>query len=105
MLKCRNCGEILSTNDNYCSNCGFSIKDQNTEEFQVSSDDLVKTVKKLINEGNVRRIIIRDDKGKTLLDMPVTIGVIGAIIAPWLAALGVIGAIATNCNIVVVRKK
>ena len=50
MLKCRNCGEILSTNDNYCSNCGFSIKDQNTEEFQVSSDDLVKTVKKLINK-------------------------------------------------------
>jgi len=59
----------------------------------------------LIHEGNVRRIIIRDDKGKTLLDMPVTIGVVGAIIAPWLAALGVIGAIATNCNIVVVRKK
>jgi len=76
-----------------------------TEEFVVSSDDLIKTVKKLIHEGNVRRIIINDEKGKMLLDIPVTIGVVGAIIVPWLAALGVIGAIATNCTIVVERRK
>jgi hypothetical protein len=104
MIKCRNCGNKLSLDDNYCSKCGLSVEVQKTEEFKVNSDDLVKTVKKLIHEGNVRRIIIRDDKGKTLFDMPVSIGVVGAIIAPWLAALGVIGAIATNCTIVVVRR-
>ena len=81
------------------------VKDVKTEEFVVKSDDLVKTVKKLLHEGNVRRIIIKDEKGNILLDIPVTIGVVGAIIAPWLAALGVIGAIATNCTIVVERRK
>ena len=81
------------------------MKDVRTEEFVVKSDDLVKTVKKLIHEGNVRRIIIKDEKGKMLLDIPVTVGVVGAIVAPWLAALGVIGALVTNCTIVVERKK
>ena len=105
MINCKNCGNKLSVDDKYCSQCGFSIIDEKTEEFKVNSDDLVKTVKKLIHEGNVRRIIIRDEGGKTLLDMPISIGVVGAIIAPWLAALGVIGAIATNCKIIVVRHK
>ena len=105
MIFCKKCGAELVIDANYCPYCGASIKEVTREEFTVSSDDLIKTVKKLIHEGNVRRIIIKDEKGKTLLDMPVTIGVIGAIIAPWLAALGVIGAIATNCTIVVERKK
>jgi hypothetical protein len=105
MVNCKKCGKVLNKNANYCSYCGESVKKVKTEEFNVSSDDLVKTVKKLIHEGNVRRIIIKDEKGKHLLDMPVTIGVVGAIIAPWLAALGVIGALATNCKIVVERKK
>jgi hypothetical protein len=105
MVNCRKCGTKLNKEDNYCSNCGISVKEAKTEEFTVSSDDLVKTVKKLIHEGNVRRIIIKDEKGKNLLDIPVTIGVVGAIIAPWLAALGVIGALATKCKIVVERKK
>jgi hypothetical protein len=81
------------------------VKDLRTEEFKVSADDLVGTVKKLLHEGNVRRILIKDDKGKTLMDIPVTVGVVGTILAPWLAALGVIGAIATNCTIVVEREK
>ena len=105
MVNCKKCGKELDKNANFCSYCGVSVKEAKTEEFNVSSDDLVKTVKKLIHEGNVRRIIIKDEKGKNLLDMPVTIGVVGAIIAPWLAALGVIGALATNCKIVVERKK
>ena len=105
MAYCKKCGAELSKDANYCSSCGTTVKKVKTEEFTVKSDDLIKTVKKLIHEGNVRRIIIKDEKGKTLLDMPVTIGVVGAIIAPWLAALGVIGAIATNCTIVVERKK
>jgi CBS domain-containing protein len=105
MAYCKNCGGELVKDANYCSVCGASVKDVKTEEFTVSSDDLVKTVKKLIHEGNVRRIIIKDEKGKILLDLPATVGVIGAVIAPWLAALGVIGAIATNCTIVVERRK
>jgi len=105
MVYCKKCGVELADDANYCSSCGASVKDVRTEEFTISSDDLVKTVKKLIHEGNVRRIIIKDEKGKMLLDIPVTIGVVGAIIAPWLAALGVIGAIATNCTIVVERRK
>jgi CBS domain-containing protein len=105
MVFCKNCGMELPTDANYCSSCGTSLKEVTKEVFTIKSDDLIKTVKKLLHEGNVRRIIIKDDKGKTLLELPVTVGVVGAIIAPWLAALGVIGALATNCTIVVVRKK
>jgi len=105
MAYCKKCGVELPKDANYCPKCGKSIKDVKTEQFQVSSDDLVKTVKKLIREGNVTRIIIKDENEKTLLDIPATIGVIGVIIAPWLAALGAIGAIATNCTIVVERRK
>lgn len=105
MIYCKKCGVKLADDANYCSSCGVSVQDVKTEEFVVKSDDLVKTVKKLFHEGNVRRIVIKDEKGAMLLDIPVTIGVVGAIIAPWLAALGVIGAIATNCTIVVERRK
>jgi hypothetical protein len=102
---CYRCGVKLESDSNYCSNCGVAIKGVKKEEFVVSSEDLEETVKKLIHEGNIRRIIIKDEKGKILLEMPVTIGVIGAVIAPWLAALGVIGAMATNCTIVVEKKQ
>ena len=105
MDSCKRCGVQVVKDANYCSNCGASVKEVRTEEFKVSADDLVKTVKKLIHEGNIRRILIKDDKGKTLMDIPATVGVVGTILAPWLAALGVIGAIATNCTIVVEREK
>jgi hypothetical protein len=65
----------------------------------------VDKVKELLHEGNVTRIIIKDTKGKQLLEIPVTIGVIGFLIAPWLAALGAIAALATNCTIVVERRE
>jgi CBS domain-containing protein len=105
MEYCKKCGAVLAQGANYCSACGTPVKTIPTEEYKVSADDLVKTVKKLIHEGNVRRILVKDEKGKTLIDMPVTIGVVGTILAPWLAALGVIGAMATNCTIVVEREK
>ena len=105
MVNCKKCEAELVKDANYCSVCGASVKEIKTEEFTVSSDDLVKTVKNLIHEGNVRRIIIKDEKGRILLDIPVTIGVIGVVVTPWLAALGVIGAIVTRCTIVVERKK
>lgn len=75
------------------------------EEFQVSADDLVHRVKDLIHEGNIRRILVRNEKGDTLLEIPVTVGVIGALFAPYLAALGAIAALATRCTIAVERKR
>ncbi|KYK37023.1 MAG: hypothetical protein AYK19_07745 [Theionarchaea archaeon DG-70-1] len=71
----------------------------------VDSDRLIETVKELIHEGNVRRIIVKDENGKLLMEIPVTIGVIGALIAPWLAALGAIAALATRCTIIVERRE
>ena len=73
------------------------------EEFSVSADDLIEKVKQLIHEGNVTRIIIKDERGKTLFEMPATVGVVGAILVPWLAALGAIAALATRCTLVVER--
>ena len=75
------------------------------EEFTVSSDDLIEKVRGLLHEGNVTRVIVKDMKGKVLLEIPATIGVIGVVLAPWLAALGVIAALATNCRIVVERRE
>lgn len=62
-------------------------------------------VKDLLHEGNVTRVIVKDERGGTLLEIPATIGVIGTVIAPWLAALGVIAALATKCTIVVERRE
>lgn len=75
-----------------------------TEEFKVSSDDIVSFIKKIIREGNARRIIIKNDEGKTLIEFPVTIGAVGALIAPLLAAVGAIAALVTNCTIVVEKR-
>jgi uncharacterized membrane protein YvbJ len=105
MTFCPHCGTQLSDKPNYCSKCGKPLLQESREEFTVSADDLVKTIKKLIHEGNVTRIIIKDEQKKILLDIPITIGFAGFIIAPWLAALGVIAAMVTNCTIVVIRKK
>jgi len=75
------------------------------EEFRVSADDLVEKVKELLHEGNITRIIVKDEKDKVMLEIPATVGVIGVVIAPWLAALGVIAAFVTNCKIVVERRE
>ena len=72
-----------------------------TEEFRVNGEDLISRIKKLINEGNIRRVIIKDKEGKTVMEIPVTIGVVGALIAPQLAAIGAIAALVTEATIVV----
>lgn len=74
------------------------------EEFKIDGDELIAKVKALINEGNVRRIIIKDEAGKTLVELPMTVGVVGAIIAPVLAAVGAIAALVAKCTIVVERR-
>ena len=73
------------------------------ETFKVKGDHLLENVKKLIKEGNVRRIIIKGKDGKTLVEIPLTVGVIGAVIAPVLAAVGAIAALVTECSITVER--
>lgn len=74
-----------------------------TEEFVVTGDNLVAKVKELIKTGNVTEIIIKNDKDETLIKFPVTVGVVGIVIAPVLAAIGAIAALVTECKIVVVR--
>ena len=73
------------------------------EEFKVRSEEVVEKVKQLIHEGNVRRLIIKDETGKVYLEIPVTVGVIGAFIAPMLAAVGAIAAMVANLKIEVIR--
>lgn len=75
-----------------------------TEEFKINGEDLLAKVKQLINEGNVRRIIIKNKEGKTLVELPLTIGIVGAVLAPMLAAVGAIAALVTECTIVVERE-
>ena len=105
MTYCMECGKELPEDARYCSQCGVPVDASEWEEFQVSADDLISRVKGLIKEGNIRRIIIRNEKGEKLIEFPVTGGVIGAIIAPQLAALGAIAALATRLTIDVERKK
>lgn len=73
------------------------------EEFKVSGDRLLEKVKKLIKEGNVRRILIKDKNGKSLVEFPLTVGVVGAVLVPMLAAVGAIAALVTECTISVER--
>lgn len=75
-----------------------------TEEFSVNGEELLAKVKSLINEGNIRRLIIKDEAGKVLVEFPVTIGVVGVLLAPVLAAIGAIAALVTKCTIVVERR-
>ena len=71
--------------------------------FHVKGDELLKKIKEIIHEGNVNRIIIKNEEGKTYLEIPVTIGVIGTILAPVFAAIGALAALAANFKIEVVR--
>ena len=73
------------------------------ESFKVAADQLVDAVKRLLHEGNVRRIIIKQD-GRTVAEFPMTVGVIGAVFAPVLAAVGALAAVLTECSIEVERE-
>lgn len=76
-----------------------------TEEFKVNGEDLLKKVKALIAEGNVRKISVKNKEDKTVVELPLTIGVVGAALAPILAAVGAIAALVTECTIVVEREE
>ena len=73
------------------------------EEIQVSGEELISKIKELIHEGNIRRVIIQNEEGRPLIDIPLTLGVVGVLVAPQLAALGAIAALITKGTIVVER--
>lgn len=75
------------------------------EEHKVSGDRVISRIRELIREGNVRRVIIRSDEGRTIIEIPLTLGVVGTLIAPAWAAIGAIAALVTNCSIVVEREE
>lgn len=74
-----------------------------TEEFSLHGDALLAKVKELVHEGNIRRIIIKNEEGQTLIEIPLTLGVVGAVLLPVWAAIGAIAALAANLTIVIER--
>ncbi len=101
---CAKCGGEVEQGSNYCRHCGASLRTR-TESFTVPADQLVDRIKGLVREGNVTRIVVKSEADRTLLDIPVTAGAVGTILFPWMAALGVIAALATKCTITVERKE
>lgn len=71
------------------------------EEFQVDGDRIVEKVKELVSEAEVRRLVIKNQEGETMIDIPLTVGVVGALLKPKLVALGAIAAMVTHGTIVV----
>lgn len=102
MVNCADCKSEVPPDAKFCSNCGAQIGVKRAV-YKVSGDGLVGKVKEIMKDAKVKRIIIKDDKGKVLLSIPVTWGAAGAaalvVLAPWLAALGVIAGIVTRCTI------
>jgi hypothetical protein len=75
------------------------------DEFKVKGEELLSKVKEIIHEGNIRKIIIKNDNGKTYLEIPVTIGVVGLVLAPVWAAIGALAALASHFTIQVIKKE
>jgi len=71
------------------------------EEFRLDGSKVVEKIKELVHEGNIRRIILKNEEGKTLIEIPLTLGVVGAAFLPVLAAVGAIAALAASMTIVV----
>lgn len=74
-----------------------------TEEIRVRGEELLAKARELVREGNVRRLIIKNDQGMTIIEVPLTVGVLGAALLPVWAAIGAVAALAADCTIVVER--
>jgi len=72
-----------------------------TEEFKVSGEDLLAKIKELVHQGNIRRIVIKNKEGGTFMEIPLTVGVVGVVLAPTLAAVGAIAALVSEATVVV----
>lgn len=81
-----------------------SKSESKKEQFKVNGEEILNKVKELIKEGNIRRIIIKNNKGQILMEIPVTFAVVGALLAPMLAAIGALAALVTQATIEVERK-
>lgn len=75
-----------------------------TETIEVKGEDLISKVKDIVREGNVRRILIKNEDGEKIVELPLSVGVVGALLAPSLAAVGAIAALVTKCTIEVERE-
>ncbi len=76
-----------------------------TEEFEIKGEELLARIKELAHEGNIRRVIIRNEEGRNLIDVPLTFGIVGTLLAPQLAAIGAIAALLSRGTIVVEKVK
>jgi hypothetical protein len=76
----------------------------NKEEFKINGEELVGKVKQLVREGNIRRITIKNKEGKSILELPLTFGVVGVLLVPALAAVGAVAALVTECTLIVERE-
>jgi hypothetical protein len=74
------------------------------EEHKVSGDKMISKIKELIHQGNVRRIIIKNEEGRSLIEVPLSVGVVGAVLAPMWAAIGAVAALVASCSIEVERE-
>ncbi len=81
------------------------VSDKLKQEFKVEGTKVVSKIKSLIREGNVRKVTVKDSKGRVIMSLPVTAGVIGAILLPPLVVVGALAALLTECTITVVRGK
>jgi CBS domain-containing protein len=102
MARCNECGTDLPKEARFCLNCGAAIG-MKKDVYHVTAEGLVGKVKEIVKDAKVKRIVVKDEKGKVLLSIPVTWGAAGAVVtlalAPWLAALGVIAGIVTKCTV------
>jgi hypothetical protein len=74
------------------------------ESFEISGSEIMNKIKEIIKEGNARRVIIKNEKGDTIVELPLTVGAVGTLLAPTLAAVGAVTALLTKCTIEVVKK-
>jgi hypothetical protein len=73
------------------------------DTYKLKGEEIVSKVKEIIKEGNARRIIIKNEEGKSVMELPVTVGVVSVLVAPYLAAVGALAAVLTNCTVEVER--
>ena len=76
----------------------------NTETIEVDGDDLVARIKEIVHEGNVRRILIKNEEGEKIIELPLTVGVVGVLLLPTLAAVGAVAALISKCTIEIERE-
>jgi ribosomal protein L40E len=107
MTICGECGGELPASARFCPSCGIETGIRR-DIYDIPSEGLVGKVKDMMHDVSVKRIVVKDDKGKVLLSIPVTWGTAGVIatvaLAPWLAALGVITGLVTRCRVEVERE-